>query len=75
MFKNEYKIGIEYQGIQHYEYTPFFHRTPTVFQEQLDKDENKRNICRDNGIFLIEIPYYEKDVIKYICNELNKYFK
>ena len=75
MYNEKTKIGIEYQGIQHYQETPFFHRTPTSFQEQLDKDKLKRILCKENGIFLIEIPYYEKNIIKLVCNIISSYFK
>lgn len=74
MYNKELQIGIEYQGIQHYEENLFFHRKSGSFQEQLEKDKLKRELCKENGVFLIEIPYYEKNINNYLCKVLYHYF-
>lgn len=53
------KLAVEYNGRQHYEYVPYFHRNKETFHNQKYRDELKRIYCRDNGIYLIEIPYTE----------------
>lgn len=58
-------IWIEYNGEQHYRYrSDFFHKNKIGFKNQLKRDQNIRNYCKDNNILLIEIPYtyntYEK---------------
>lgn len=52
---NEYYI--EYNGYQHYKMIPFFHKTDKDFSNQLRRDQNVREYCKDNNIILIEIPY------------------
>lgn len=52
------KIGIEYQGKQHYEPIVYFGGEEHFFRQQ-DNDRKKRKLCEDNGIRLIEWPYKE----------------
>lgn len=71
----EEKLAMEYQGQQHYEFIPFFHRTKTAFQEQLTRDTRKKEILKERGIDLLEIPYTysylnEKELDDYIEREL-----
>ena len=54
------KLGVEYNGRQHYEYTPHFHKNREAFYNQKYRDELKRRMCRDHGVFLIEIPHTVK---------------
>ena len=57
-YNDEIKIGFEQQGIQHYQYVPFFHRNDIVnFEKQLERDLLKRNECKSLGIYLIEVSY------------------
>lgn len=55
---------IEYNGEPHYKDVRFFNRTTEEFNKQLERDQNVRDYCKENNIFLIEIPYildtYEK---------------
>lgn len=59
-FNDSLNIAFEYQGAQHYQLDGFFNRT----QEQLDKrikdDLLKKQLCEDNGVKLIIIPYFKK---------------
>lgn len=50
-------ILIEYQGKQHYDFIPYFHRTKDVFEKQQLHDKLKKEWAIDNNILLIEIPY------------------
>lgn len=71
-YNSELKIACEYQGVQHYKYTPYFHRTKEAFQNQKYKDYIKRDLCRKNGIFLIEVPYTVKieDIKKFLVEQM-----
>ncbi len=67
------KIAIEYNGIQHYEYCPFFHNCENDFEKQQQRDLLKHRLCVKNGIKLINIHYslnnYDK-IKEYIKKEL-----
>ena len=72
---NEYlKLALEYNGKQHYEYIPHFHRNGEIdFINQQKKDKLKRKLSKENNIYLIEISYKDnkKEVIE---NQLFKYY-
>ncbi len=59
-YNKELKIGVEYNGIQHHKYTPYFHKTKDAFQNQKYRDHIKRELCQKNGVFLIEVPHTVK---------------
>lgn len=50
-------LGVEYNGRQHYEYTPGMHKNYEAFRNQQYRDEMKQRICTDNGFTLITVPY------------------
>ena len=52
-------VGIEYQGLQHYEENDFF-GGEMGFCERRILDEEKKWKCRQNGVKLYEWPYYKK---------------
>lgn len=56
-YNEEMKLAVEYQGVQHYKYVPYFHPNKEAFMNQKYRDEMKRALCRQNGITLIEVPY------------------
>lgn len=51
------KIAIEYNGRQHYEYTPYFHSSRDAFYTIKYRDEMKARLCRENNVTLIVVPY------------------
>ena len=61
-FLPDYNCCIEYNGIQHYEAKDFFGGIQR-FEEQKEKDNIKRQWCKNNNIKLIEIPYWDFDKI------------
>jgi len=73
-FNENLKLAVEYNGIQHYKYVPFFHSSKEAFQNQKYRDYIKRELCVKNNITLIEVPHYiEIDKIKnFIISELIK---
>jgi hypothetical protein len=52
------KVALEYNGIQHYKFPNPFHNSEKEFQEGVERDNSKRELCKEHGITLIEIPYY-----------------
>ena len=65
----EYKIGIEYQGEQHYQVVEFFGGEEKLILQQ-ERDKNKSQYCFDNGIELLVFSY--KDSIDKIENTLRE---
>ena len=70
----ELNIALEYNGQQHYKYTPHFHKRKKNFYSQVHRDDWKRKRCRELGIRLIEVPYWVTpiDLEEYITRELKK---
>ena len=60
--EDELKILIEYQGEQHYNNFAYFNKR-NDFQKRIGYDEKKRQYCKDNNIQLIEIPYWDFNII------------
>ena len=57
MYDPKTRIAIEYNGAQHYMFIPKFHKSIEDFNKQLERDELKKQLCLDNNIKLISIPY------------------
>lgn len=77
LYNNELKIAIEYNGKQHYEYVPYFHRSIEEFEAQKQRDIEKVIQCEENGIRLIVVPYKYKtknEITEYIRNNLELNF-
>lgn len=75
MFNRDLMIAVEYNGRQHYEYTPFMHgKTKDKFYAQKYRDKMKREICQKLGICLIEVPYTvpTSEIPAYLEEELRK---
>lgn len=54
-------IGIECQGIQHFQPVPFFGGEER-FEIQQRRDQVKAQLCKEQGIKLYYINYYDKDI-------------
>lgn len=67
----ELQLAIEYNGRQHYEYIPHFHSSKDAFYTTRYRDELKQQLCRDNGVTLIVVPYTVKNIEEYLTNEFN----
>ena len=60
-------LAFEYHGEQHFRDIKFF----KINLEEIQKrDELKRELCRKNGVVLIEIPYFEKISEQLILSKL-----
>ena len=58
---NNLKFLIEFDGIQHFQYTPHFHKKRSDFQKAIGRDRAKNKYCLIKGIPLIRIPYWDLD--------------
>lgn len=56
-YNEEYKVAFEYNGIQHYRYTKYFHRDMERFEQQQERDRKKIKRCEKAGVDLIVITY------------------
>jgi hypothetical protein len=74
-YNSDLQLACEYNGIQHYQYTPFFHRNKEAFLNQKYRDHIKRDLCQKNGIYLIEVPYSVPltQIELYITKQLSAY--
>lgn len=58
------RIGIEYNGSQHYKFSSFFYSSENDFLVQQERDRRKIQYCQENNIILLVIPYtlYEREI-------------
>lgn len=56
-FYPPWKLALEYNGRQHYYFTPHFHKNEDEFLAQMRRDVYKRELSKKYGICLIEVPY------------------
>jgi len=50
---------VEFDGRQHYEYIPYFHKNISGFKRQQEWDRRKNKYCLMHNIPLIRIPYWD----------------
>ena len=74
-YNKDLHLAVEYQGVQHCKYVPYFHKNKETFMNQQYRDELKRRMCKDNLITLIEVPYTVKveNIEEYLKKELLKH--
>lgn len=71
IYNDELKLGIEYNGIQHYKFTKIFHKSEEDFQNRLEDDKLKVKLCEENNVKLIVVPY-NCDIKQFIINKLEE---
>lgn len=54
-YNSEKKVAFEYQGYQHFTKESHFHNSKNDYQEQRARDNEKKRLCHQYGIQLIEI--------------------
>lgn len=69
------KLLIEYNGRQHYEFTPFFHKNERNFTRQQKRDSDKILLAEENGFNLVIFKYDEPIFKDYVLNKLGEKLK
>lgn len=75
VYNDDLKLAIEYNGSQHYNFNKMMHQNSRDrFQNQQYRDYIKKNLCKENGIELIVVPYTIRieDIPQYLYKELEK---
>ena len=73
-YNDDLKLALEYNGIQHYEYSPFFHsNNRKKFEKQKENDKLKKELSHQNRIYLIVVPHWILDKEKFINEEYQNY--
>lgn len=60
VYNDNLNIAIEYNGKQHYTYTPIYHKNVDCLYDQQYRDFIKKKMCLENNVYLITIPYTVK---------------
>lgn len=55
-YNEELSIALEYNGWQHYHYSPRFHKSEEDLEKQVYRDELKKKLCLQNDVDLIIVP-------------------
>lgn len=68
------KLGVEYNGKQHYQYTNGMHKNFEAFRLQQYRDEMKMQKCKDNDFNLVIVPYTIpiESIENYLIEEVRK---
>jgi hypothetical protein len=72
IFIKSKNILIEYNGRQHYEYVPFFHKSYKIFEDQKKRDKRKKKLAIKNEMKLIVFKYDEPIFKDYIVNKIGE---
>ena len=71
-YVKDFNCVIEFNGLQHYEFVEFFHKTYSEFILRQKRDEIKRNYAKENNLKILEIPYWQqKDIYNILTKEFN----
>lgn len=66
------KLAFEFQGYHHFVYPNHFHKTKEQFELNQWKDKRKKELCKEEGIILIEITEFEELSEQLIIKKLNE---
>jgi very-short-patch-repair endonuclease len=68
----ELNLCLEYDGRQHYEFTPHFHADELDFRRQQAYDRRKEELCRARGIRLVRVRYDEPVTLQTLVEKILK---
>jgi hypothetical protein len=64
-------LCIEYNGKQHYEYIPFFHKDKEAFKRSQKRDQLKKELLKQHNIKLVQIKY-DTEITEELIKEIIK---
>lgn len=64
-------LCIEYNGQQHYEYIPFFHKNKSAFKKAQQRDKCKEQLLKEHNIKLVKIKY-DTEITEQLIKEIIK---
>ncbi len=70
LYNADFKIGIEYNGIQHYEFVKGWHKTLEGLSAVQVRDREKAQKCNKLGIALFVIPYTKSKTDEMLVNSV-----
>lgn len=75
LYSHKLSLAFEYNGLQHYEFIKYFHKTPEIFEKRRNDDITKKQLCDKNNVVLIVVPYTveSNDMYPFILSELKKH--
>lgn len=68
-------LAVQYNGREHYEYDPIFHKSFQDFTDLLREDTTRIELCAKNGINLIIVPYNIPDIQSYLVGVLGDQYR
>lgn len=69
-FIPEYKLIIEFHGLQHYEYTSYFYKNQSEWKKAQQRDKIKEKLALEHNLNYLIIPYNFQNRLKEILNNL-----
>lgn len=68
-------LGVEYNGIQHYQYIKRMHSSYEDFLYQQERDKIKSDLCEQSGFTLITVPYtiHIRSIENFIIHKLREH--
>jgi hypothetical protein len=75
-YNEELNLAVEYNGKQHYFYDADdknnFYKSEEDFKKALERDAHKKRMCKENGVYLISVPYTiaNRDIPNFIISYL-----
>jgi len=72
IFLPDISLAIEIQGIQHYEYSDFFHKNQLSFMESNIRDIEKKKTCKKMNIEILYIKYDCKNFLKKVSLKIRE---
>jgi len=68
------RLAFEFNGVQHYDPSSFFHRSIRSFEEMLGRDRLKQAVCSRVGVRLVVVPYCVVDRLTFVRSALLRWF-